>query len=235
MILDFDLAWPGGGPGEGVSGSRSRPWNGPLRHRGPPCACELIWAQAGTVGRLLLLLVGRSRAPSCWRIRGLVHTPIKGRVASRKSCRPRGRRIIYRERQGCRVRQLDNGVMSQVFGRKWSVYILPLQAWYSGTPEQAASYSASHQSSMLPSATLFSATCTLRKRPDQSRETPSQPARPGQHRNSRARARRGISLLFSLSTLVLPFAYIQCASCRIRGSITCRRSCRHSQRLCCLR
>jgi hypothetical protein len=25
MILDFDLAWPGGGPGEGVSGSRSLP------------------------------------------------------------------------------------------------------------------------------------------------------------------------------------------------------------------
>jgi hypothetical protein len=56
MMLDFDLAWPGGGPGEGVSGSRSLPWNGPLRHRGPPCACELIWAQAV----LLLLLVGRS-------------------------------------------------------------------------------------------------------------------------------------------------------------------------------
>ena len=25
IILDFDLAWPGGGPGEGVSGSLSRP------------------------------------------------------------------------------------------------------------------------------------------------------------------------------------------------------------------
>ena len=59
MMLDFDLAWPGGGPGEGVSGSRSRPWNGPLRHRGPPCAWELIWAQALLL-LFLLLLVGMS-------------------------------------------------------------------------------------------------------------------------------------------------------------------------------
>ena len=119
-MLDFDLAWPGGGPGEGVSGSRSRPWNGPLRHRGPPCACELIWAQASVVV-VSTWLVG---APSCWRIRGLVHAPIKGRVVGRRWCKSRGRRfIIYRERQGYLMeRQLDNGGMSQVFGRRWSVY-----------------------------------------------------------------------------------------------------------------
>jgi hypothetical protein len=58
IMLDFDLAWPGGGPGEGVSGSlsRSRPWNGPLRHRGPPCACELILALSGAVALLSLVL-----------------------------------------------------------------------------------------------------------------------------------------------------------------------------------
>jgi len=40
--LDFDLACPGGGPGDGV------PWPWPkglpLRHRGPSCALELIIA-----------------------------------------------------------------------------------------------------------------------------------------------------------------------------------------------
>ena len=83
MMLDLDLAWPGGGPGEGVSGSLSRPWNRPLRHRGPPCACELIWAQAAAAVVVSSRLVG---APSCWRIRGLVHAPIKGRVVGRKWC-----------------------------------------------------------------------------------------------------------------------------------------------------
>jgi hypothetical protein len=149
MMLDFDLAWPGGGPGEGVSGSLSRPWNGPLRHRGPPCACELIWAQTGTVGRLLLLLsmllVGGSRAPSCWRIRGLLHTPIQGMVGSRKSRRPRGRRIIYRERQGCRVRQ------GKAIRQRWAVsgvwaQVVCLHLAASGVVPQATR---SVQSSML--------------------------------------------------------------------------------------
>lgn len=40
MTLDFDRAWPGGGPGDGVS---SLPFpNGLFRHRGPFCACELM-------------------------------------------------------------------------------------------------------------------------------------------------------------------------------------------------
>lgn len=38
-MLDFDLAWPGGGPGDGVSASLP---NGVFRQRGPFCACALI-------------------------------------------------------------------------------------------------------------------------------------------------------------------------------------------------
>lgn len=39
-MLDLDRAWPGGGPGEGVSASR--PPNGLFLHLGPLCDCALI-------------------------------------------------------------------------------------------------------------------------------------------------------------------------------------------------
>lgn len=55
--LDLDLACPGGGPGDGVSGSLSRPCSAPLRHLGPSCACELMVAQPGAALPVLLVVV----------------------------------------------------------------------------------------------------------------------------------------------------------------------------------
>lgn len=95
-MLDFDLAWPGGGPGEGVSGSLSRPWNGPLRHLGPFCACELMLPRVGAVALLLVwLVVVQSRVTSSAHP-GPVQASIRGLRACRRFRGPRGQGVMYR-------------------------------------------------------------------------------------------------------------------------------------------
>ena len=42
IMLDLDLACPGGGPGDGVPSITLPLPKGLLRHRGPLCACALI-------------------------------------------------------------------------------------------------------------------------------------------------------------------------------------------------
>lgn len=99
MMLDFDLAWPGGGPGDGVSGSRCRPWNGPLRcHRGPPCACELILAAEVAIVVSSRVVAGGVvlRASG-----GCFTRPSKGGDESKVERASRARCLIYRER-ACR-------------------------------------------------------------------------------------------------------------------------------------
>jgi hypothetical protein len=136
-------------------------------------------------------------------------------LASRAAYYIQGKTRVSRE-------QLDNGGMSQVFGRKWSVYNMAV----SGVVREAkVPYSGVGQSSMFPpqlcSPRLATSLESLRKRPDH-RETRSQPC---DQRISRARIERRLpSHSLTLRTHLL------CQVITHVTTITCHRACRHCLR-----